>query len=119
MKIIRIVLQISIFYLFYLIGEGLGELLNLPIPGSIIGLILLFCCLSFNLFSVRWIEEGSIFMLSFLPLFFIPATVGVMKYPSFLSLNGIFLVIIVSVSTLLTMAAAGKVSEIFSKKGEK
>ncbi|WP_173918235.1 CidA/LrgA family protein [Halobacillus sp. Marseille-Q1614] len=116
MKIIRITLQISIFYLFYLIGEGLRELLNLSIPGSIIGLVLLFSCLSLNLFSVRWIEEGSIFMLSFLPLFFIPATVGVVNYPSFLSMNGVFLVFIVSVSTLLTMIAAGKISEIFLKK---
>ncbi|MFC7063730.1 CidA/LrgA family protein [Halobacillus seohaensis] len=120
MKFLRIMLQIAIIFIIYYIGVALRDLLHLPIPGSILGLILLFVGLTLNIIPVRWIQEGAGFILAYLPLFFIPATVGVINYPSLLSWSGALIVLVVVLSSLITMAAAGTVSQLFQikRKGE-
>ncbi|MCP3033311.1 CidA/LrgA family holin-like protein [Halobacillus sp. A1] len=122
MKLVRIIVQIAALFIISFIGEEVRSLFNLPIPGSIIGLILLFFGLSFNLFPEKWIEDGAKFILAYLPMFFIPATAGVIQYPSLLSFSGAVLVVVVIISSLATMAAAGSVSEFFQrhdKEGER
>ncbi|WP_085522824.1 CidA/LrgA family protein [Tuberibacillus sp. Marseille-P3662] len=116
MKILKIVAQIAVLYMFYFIGEGLQHLLHLPIPGSIIGLFLLLTALIFKLCPVRWIESGADFLLSYLPLLFVPATVGVMNYFGLFAGKGIVLLLIVVISTIIVMIVAGHTSQILAKK---
>ena len=71
-KLLVIIIQISGLYLINLIGEFISSLLKLPIPGSIVGLLLLFISLYFNLIPEKYIKEGAGFLLAILPLFFIP-----------------------------------------------
>lgn len=115
-KLLVIIIQISGLYLINLIGEFISSLLKLPIPGSIVGLLLLFISLYFNLIPEKYIKEGAGFLLAILPLFFIPATVGVIQYPEFLSGKGLILILIVMVSTFVTMIIAGRVSELYEEK---
>ena len=77
MNIIRIIIQIAILYVFLLIGNVAHTYLHIPLPGSIIGLLLLFLALSQKIFSVKWIEQGASFLLAFLPLLFVPTLVGI------------------------------------------
>jgi holin-like protein len=119
MKVIRIILQIAILYAFSMIGEAVHHMLHLPIPGSIIGLILMLICLTRKVIPVKLIEDGASFLLSFLPLLFIPAMAGVMNYPSLLSSRGAILFLIIVLSTIVTMAAAGTASQLLEKKANK
>lgn len=119
MKILRIILQILFLFLIAFIGDGLHTYIHIPIPGSIIGFLILMSGLLFKIIPVSWIEEGAGFMLAFLPLFFVPATIGVMKHPSLLSWNGIILIGIVILSTMITMIAAGRTSQFLERKAEK
>ncbi len=116
MKIIRIALQLLVLYGFLLIGEGIQAALGLPMPGSIIGFLLLFTVLLLNIYPLEWIDAGATFLLSFLSLYFIPATVGVIEYGALFSGKGVLLLPIVIVSTLLTMAAAGAASQKLAKQ---
>lgn len=111
MKIIRIVVQLLVLYGFLLIGEAIQALLQLPMPGSIIGFLLLFGALLLKIYPLEWIDAGATFLLSFLSLYFIPATVGVVDYGPLFSGRGVWLLPIVSISTLITMAAAGFASQ--------
>lgn len=111
MKIIRIVLQLLVLYGFLLIGEAIQTLLHLPMPGSIIGFLLLFGALLLKIYPLEWIDAGATFLLSFLSLYFIPATVGVVDYGPLFSGKGVLLLPIVAASTLITMAAAGFTSQ--------
>ncbi|MFK8795444.1 CidA/LrgA family holin-like protein [Planococcus plakortidis] len=111
MKIIRIVLQLLVLYGFLLIGEAIQALFNLPMPGSIIGFLLLFSALLLKIYPLEWIDAGATFLLSFLSLYFIPATVGVVDYGPLFSGKGVLLLPIVVISTLITMGAAGLVSQ--------
>ncbi|MDR7078751.1 holin-like protein [Neobacillus niacini] len=119
MKFLIIVLQICILYIFSFIGSAIQNLFQLAIPGSIIALLLLFICLCLKIIPVRFIEQGAGFLLSILTLFFIPATVGIMNYPSLLSLHGVIFFIVILLSTLITIAIAGTASQFFEKKAQK
>ncbi|MBS4175241.1 CidA/LrgA family holin-like protein [Bacillus sp. FJAT-49736] len=119
MKILIIFLQICILYIFSFIGTVIHNYFHLIIPGSIIGLILLFICLCLKIVPVMWIENGAGFLLSILMLFFIPTTVGIMNYPSLLSVQGALLILAVLLSTIISIAIAGKTGQFFEKKSQK
>ncbi|MHC0038779.1 CidA/LrgA family holin-like protein [Pseudoneobacillus sp. C159] len=116
MKYLIIIGQICLLYLFFFIGTVIHNFFHTIIPGSINGLILLFICLCLKIIPVKFIEHGAGFMLSMLTFFFIPATVGIMNYPSLLSLKGLLFFLVVLLSTVISIAIAGTVSQYFEKE---
>lgn len=72
--------------------------------------------LGIRIVPVSIIEDGAGFLLSFLPLLFIPAMTGVINYPSLISFNGLMLLITVVLSTIVTIIAAGFASQLLEKK---
>lgn len=116
MKYVKIVLQIFVLYGFVLVGNWLQDFLHLPLPGSIIGLLVLLAALSLKLFQLEWIEAGSYFLLSYLPLYFIPATVGVMNYGHVFAGKGFLLIPITMISTFMTMYFSSYISQAIAKK---
>lgn len=118
LKIGKVIIHIAILYVFYLFGNWILETLNLFIPGSVIGMILLFILLMTNIVNVTWVEEGARFMINDLALFFIPATVGVMDYFELFSGKGLYLVPIVLGSTALVMAGSGIVGQWLIRRKE-
>ncbi|KKK39229.1 membrane protein [Mesobacillus campisalis] len=119
MKILTTVFQFGILYLFYFIGSYIQNYFHLAIPGSIIGLLLLFICLCLKIVPVKLIENGATFLLSILVLLFVPTTVGIMNYPSLLSIHGVLLVAAILLSTGISIAIAGTAIQFFEKKGQK
>lgn len=86
-------------------------MLNLVIPGSVIGMIILFLLLAANVIKPDWIEEGARFMVDHLVLFFIPATVGIINFFDLFAGKGFLLILIVLFSTLLVMSSSGVTSQ--------
>ena len=118
MKILLLVLQFIFIYGFFLLGQLLRELFNIPLPGSIIGFMLMFIALSLKLFPLRFVESGATLLLSFLQLFFVPAKVGVIDYIDVFAGKGALLVVLIIFSTLLTMAASGWTSQFLGRQRE-
>lgn len=116
MKWLKIIVQLALLFVFNEIGKWLVEALNLVLPGSIMGLILLWLCLFFNIIKVEWIEAGAGFLLMYLTLFFIPTTIGVIDYPELLSGAGLYLMLAVVISTLFAIAVAGVSTKYLEKK---
>ncbi|PLT29937.1 CidA/LrgA family protein [Peribacillus deserti] len=109
MKIFFIICQTAILYGFFLLGEFIQGLLHISIPGSIIGMLILFSLLHVKWFRPRWIETGSHFLIKIMPLLFIPATVGAMdylslfrKYPSSLGIVFISTMIVIILSSAMS-----------------
>lgn len=100
---IRIVFQIGILYIFYYIGLWIQHTFHLLMPGSIIGMLLLFCLLMTKKFKATWIDKGASFLLSHLPLLFIPVTVGIIDFFDLFKGRGFLSVIVVIISTILVM----------------
>ena len=43
-------------YVFYMVGTWVQEMLNIPIPGSLIGMFLLLVLLSLKVLPVKWFD---------------------------------------------------------------
>lgn len=119
MKIIRIIVQVFLLYLFYFVGDYLQKLLHLPVSGSIVGLLLLFALLLLRVIPLKWIEDGATTILAYLPLFFIPATAGIVNHMDIFSGRGLLLILILIVSSVLTMVAAAHSSHWLSSLNNK
>lgn len=115
-KVIRIVFQVIILYLFSFIGSWIVQRLSLQFPGSIVGLLLLFVCLYFRIIPVELIKDGAGFLLAFLALFFIPATVGIMDYPELFSWAGLGMVLAIVLSTVITIIFTGRFCQYLERK---
>ncbi|MBM6818182.1 MAG: CidA/LrgA family protein [Clostridium sp.] len=91
----------------YFVSEIISKLLNLPVPGSIIGMILLFVLLTSNIIKIEKVENLANFFLDHLAFFFIPASVGLMT--SFASLKGsIFKIILLCIlTTIIVISVTG------------
>ena len=69
-----------IIFIFLGVGEGLHFLLDLPVAGNILGMILIILALQLKLIKLEWVKPASDKLLQFLVLFFIPYGVGLMIY---------------------------------------
>ena len=119
MRVIKAVLQIVFLVILTMIMNELTRLLHIQIPGSILGIIVIFILLKTKLLPVSWIEIGANWLLAELLLFFIPSAVGVVQYKQLLIHNGLQMVALIIVSTGLVMTCAGLVvSSIAKRKGE-
>ncbi len=105
-------------YGFYLIGVWIKDGLEIFIPGSIIGMLLLFLCLYFKLIPTNFLEAGTSLLLRHMPLLFIPVTVGVLNFLDLFFSKGIGLFFIAMISTLLVMGVTGLVSQTLIRKKE-
>ncbi|PID16721.1 hypothetical protein CSV63_02205 [Sporosarcina sp. P34] len=119
MKIVITLLQAGFLYILFLTGKFLHEKLSIPLPGSIIGLLLLWGLLSIKIIPLRWVEKGAYVFLSTLPLYLIPATVGVMDYGHVFAGKGSLLILITIGSTFITMVVASLVSQFMAKRNVK
>ena len=111
--------QFCVILLVTCVGELLKSLIQLPIPGSIYGLLLMLFCLSVRIIKVDKVKETGEFLIEIMPLMFIPAGVGLMS--SWKELSGILIpvLVITVVSTFLVMIITGKVTDflLIRKKG--
>lgn len=119
-KGVKIVFQIGLLYVLYLIGEWVADIFDLLVPGSVIGLIILLFLLFMRGLKLEWVEEGAAFMVRHLTFFFIPTTVGIMQYYDVFAGKGFLLVVIVLFSTVLVMVTSGLTGQlIWRRKDQK
>ena len=111
----RYLRQLMIVLIPYIIGSILQLTLNLPIPGSVIGLIFLFLGLQIGIIKVEMIEELCEFLLSNMSFFFIPAGVGLMTAFGVLKGKWIPFIIIVVLSTCAVWIVTALVVKILRK----
>ncbi len=114
-KVVQIIVQTIFIWGFLLVGTWLSSALHLQIPGSIIGLLLLFLCLKTHLIKLEWVDAGATFLTGELLLFFVPAAVGVIQYDEIFGIIGIKLIVVIILGTIVVMASTGFVAERFAK----
>lgn len=73
------ILQCAIIFLFLALGELIVYITKIPVPSSIIGMLLLTFALSRNIVKPSQIERVCNFLLKNLGFFFVPAGIGLMK----------------------------------------
>lgn len=110
---------ITLLLIFQLIGEMTAILFDLPIPGPVIGMMLLFCVLLWRGRSSVPLDEVSNSLLSHLSLLFVPAGVGIMVYFDRIISEWLPIGLTLVFSTLMTMMATAVVMLWAQKKQSK
>ena len=93
-------------------GEALSHFLQLPVPGPVVGMVLL-------LLALRWapvqqaIAPAAGFLLTHLSLLFMPVGVGVMTHLALLGTHGLRLVVVIVLSTWIGMAVTALVLRLW------
>lgn len=112
----KIILHTIVLIGFYQVGLLIQTTFQLFVPGSVIGMILLFIFLSLKVIKVTWIENGARFIVDNLALFFIPVTVGILEYYDVFAGKGALLILIALVSTMLVMGLSGATSQWLARR---
>ncbi|NOR55818.1 MAG: CidA/LrgA family protein [Sulfurovum sp.] len=118
-KILQYSKESSIILGLYFIGEGLVSLLDIPFPGSIVGMLLLLFALNLNIVKLHDIHAVSDFLLKYMPLFFIPAGVSIMGSYQQMANHTFTIIAIILLSTFIVMSSTALVLQYFLNKEEK
>lgn len=90
-----------------LLGELIARALDVPVPGGVIGMLLLFIGLLLNQGVPEGVEQVSQGVLRHLALYFVPASVGIMTMGPLLAQEGVRIGVVMVLSTLIPLVACG------------
>lgn len=113
MKIFR---EFILILVLYFLGEIISKTFNVPIPGNIIGMILLFLCLWIGIIKIEKVDSIANFFLDHLAFFFIPAGVGLMNSFGDIKTSAIQILIVCIVTTIIVMAVTGLIVQFTANK---
>ncbi|WP_240651697.1 CidA/LrgA family protein [Serratia microhaemolytica] len=103
----RYIRAFALIYLSLWLGNSVASLLPIAIPGSIIGMLILFALLSWQLVPVAWIKPGCQLFIRYMVLLFVPIGVGIMQYYPQIIADLLPLLLSCLLSTLLVFVVVG------------
>lgn len=98
-----------------LTGNFLSSIIDKVVPGSVIGMIILFILLITRVVKADTVQETSLYLVAQLSLFILPGAISVMNLSGFSVKDIILFSLVAAVSTLLTMTVTALVTETLLK----
>jgi len=100
---------VTLLLIYQLIGEFSVLLLRIPVPGPVLGMILLFLTLMLRRGSAESLDSASSALLGHLSLLFVPAGVGMMVHFDRISHEWLSISVALLLGTVLTMGVTATV----------
>ncbi len=107
--------QFTIIISITFIGEILNQIIPLPVPASVYGMLILYIALLTKIIKVSSVKETGKFLVDIMPVMFIPAGVGLLESWGILSPLFVPISVITVVTTVLVMAVSGLVTQLVIK----
>lgn len=114
----RVLLQLALILGICYIGDLIHELTGIPIPGNILGMLILLLLLCLKIVKLEQIKEVSDFFLRRLAFFFLPPAIGLMLVGDDVKSQWPLLLILCIAITIVTMAATGWTVQLLNKKSK-
>jgi len=118
-QISKIIVEIAIIMIVWKVGMLITTYTHLPIPGSVVGMVLMFALLYFNIIKLSHITKVSNFVLKHLAFFFIPASVGIMASLHYLEGSYLKIFSLIFISSFLVTAITGYTVQKYVNKKDK
>lgn len=106
------ILQCAVLFAFLAIGELIVWLTGIPVPSSIIGMLLLAAALKMRVIRLMWVDGVADFLVRNLGFFFVPAGVGLIKCLGLIKAEWLPIVAASVISTFVILAVTGWVHQI-------
>ncbi|WP_018405379.1 CidA/LrgA family protein [Marinobacter gelidimuriae] len=102
---------ITLLLIYQLAGEVSVRLLGLPVPGPVMGMVMLFITLMIRGRVAKAVEPASTALLGHLSLLFVPAGVGLIVHFNRLGNEWLPISVTLLLSTIITMAVTALVMQ--------
>lgn len=106
------IIQLAVIFSFLAVGELIVWLTAIPIPSSIIGMLLLTAALRYRLVRPESIEGICDFLLKNLGFFFVPAGIGLMNCLGLIGEQWFQIIAATVISTFLILFTTGQAHQI-------
>ncbi len=106
---------ITLLLVYQLVGEITVRLLGLPIPGPVLGMVMLFITLMIRGKAPESVDQASTALLSHLSLLFVPAGVGMMAHFGRIADEWISITLALLLSTVITMVATALIMQVTTR----
>ncbi|WP_417567487.1 CidA/LrgA family protein [Marinobacter sp.] len=106
---------ITLLLVYQLVGEITVRLLGLPIPGPVLGMVMLFITLMIRGRTPESVDQASSALLSHLSLLFVPAGVGMIAHFGRIADEWVPITLALLLSTVITMVATALIMQVTTR----
>lgn len=106
-KVYSFLQQAFIFAIIMLISKGIAFILPIPMPASVIGLILLFLSLSTNIVKLEQVESLGTSLTGIISFLFVPSGISLYNSLDILKVYGGPILAVIFVATFVILAITG------------
>ncbi|RON40494.1 CidA/LrgA family protein [Pseudomonas brassicacearum] len=99
----RLATELAVLLAIYLLGCQMAVWFAWPIPGGVIGMVLLLLAFALGVVKPAALQMGAGLLMAEMLLFFIPALMSLLDYGSLLRSDGWRILLVIGVSTLMVM----------------
>ncbi|ASJ07615.1 CidA/LrgA family protein [Thermococcus pacificus] len=108
---------LAIIFGFYALGEFTSSALDLPIPGSVLGMLYLLAALLGGAVKLDWVENEAELFVRNMSIMFVPPGVGIITYIGLLKSQAVPVFGALIISFLITLLVTAKTVELL--RGER
>lgn len=114
----RVFLQLALILGICYAGDLIHDFTDIPVPGNILGMLILLLLLCLKVVKLDQIREVSDFFLKRLSFFFLPPAIGLMLVGDDVKSQWPLLLFLCIVITVVTMVTTGWTVQLLSKKNK-
>ncbi|MBA5762989.1 CidA/LrgA family protein [Vibrio sp. 404] len=118
-NLLKYVVSMGLILLCLLAGVNIQNLLGTSIPGSIIGMLILFGLMAGGLVPGEWVKPSANLFIRYMILLFVPISVGLMDHFDTLISNALPILAAAVGSTFIVLIALGLMLDRLLKRGQK
>ena len=113
---IKALCQLALLWAVYQVSSWLAATAGLPIPGNVLGVLLLFALLCLGVVKLKHVELAADFLLKHLVFFFVPVAVGLMEWGQVFADYGLTLAAAIVLSAALPLLAVGGIVQALNRR---
>jgi holin-like protein len=106
---------IAYIFIFLFLGESISSILNIPVPGNVIGMILITLSLKFKIIKLEDVKAPADFLVKNMALFFIPPGVGIILYTDMIKNDWIAVIVSLFLGTFAVLIVVGILQQKLEK----
>ncbi|MEC3637775.1 antiholin-like murein hydrolase modulator LrgA [Bacillus halotolerans] len=111
-KVYGFLIQAFIFAVIMLVSNMIAAFVPIPIPASVVGLVLLFLLLCLKVIKLEQVETLGASLTSLIGFLFVPSGISVMNSLGVMQQYGLQIVLVILLATIILLGATGLFSQL-------
>lgn len=97
-------------------SNRVAEFSGLPVPGNVLGVVVLFALLALGVVKLDQVEDGADFLLRHMILFFVPFVVSLVEWGPVLAEYGLVMAVALVLSALIPFLTVGFLTALLHRE---